>query len=389
MDTHWPQWLIKSFVSANQPQFANVETAYYGPYMRLLYHLFGLEGPFKITPQYEIHEKDRDLIDVIASFTVELDEHPVLFIEVKAPAPIALDSRRKQADDEMRDRFLDLHLNVVAPRLHGISVFGTRMAFYEYVAATKELTPHRISLDPVFLNDLAPAEQWSYDLLEANGIAKMCEVVEDVKSNTQIMTPLVISSLHVHDAMDTPWPQWLINPFVSANQHRADESIYYGPYTQLLYYLFDLEGPFEISPQYYFPPTSRYDYDVVALFTVELDKHPVFFIEVKRAANFARKYDRKLADNQMRVHFRDPRHNLVTPRLPGISAFGTRMAFYEYVAATNTLTPSAISTNPDYILSDYEAPVERWGYDLLEADGIAKMREVAEDVKAMCQARNK
>ena len=187
--------------------------------------------------------------------------------------------------------------------------------------------------------------------------------------------------------MDAPWPQWLINSFLSANQRHANESVYYGPYTQLLYYLFDLEGPFEISPQYYIPPTGRYGCDVVALLTVEFDKHPVFFIEVKETAYFAHKYKRKLADNEMRVHFRDHRHNLVTPRLPGISAFGTRMAFYEYVVTTNTLTPGAISTDPESV--DYEAPAERWGYDLLEADGIAKMREVVEDVKAMCQSLNR
>ena len=204
---------------------------------------------------------------------------------------------------------------------------------------------------------------------------------------TRSLTPLVISSLHVHNAMDTPWPQWIINSFLSANQCRVDESVYYGPYTQLLYYLFGLEGPFEISPRYYFPPTGRYDCDIVALFTVELDQHPVFFIEVKRPVNFAHKYDRKLADDQMRVHFRDHRHNIVTPRLPGISAFGTRMAFYEYVAATNTLTPGVISPDPESV-NDL-APAERWGYDLLEADGITKMCEVVEDVKAMCQALNK
>jgi hypothetical protein len=39
----------------------------------------------------------------------------------------------------------------------------------------------------------------------------------------------------------------------------------------------------------------------------------------------------------MRDYFRDLRHNLVTPRLHGIiSAFGTRVTFFEYVAATNT-----------------------------------------------------
>jgi len=51
MAAPWPQWLTNSFlVSANQPQFADDESVYYGPYTRLLYHLFGIEGPFDISP---------------------------------------------------------------------------------------------------------------------------------------------------------------------------------------------------------------------------------------------------------------------------------------------------------------------------------------------------
>jgi hypothetical protein len=120
-------------------------------------------------------------------FTVELDKHPVLFIEVKAPASFVLDSKRKQADDQMRDLFRDLRHNLVTPRLPGISAFGTRMAFYEYVAATNTLTPRAISPDPVSLNDVAPAERWSYDLLEANGIAQMRQVTEDVRAMCQAL----------------------------------------------------------------------------------------------------------------------------------------------------------------------------------------------------------
>ena len=192
MDAPWPQWLINSFASANRPQFSTDESVYYGPYTRLLYHLFGIEGPFEISPQYHIPQTPRDAIDVVALFTVELDKHPVLFIEVKPPASFALDSKRKQADDqlEMRDSFRDLRHNLVTPRLPGISVFGTRMAFYEYVAATNTLTPPAIVPDPDSLDDVAPAERWSYDLLEANGIAQMRQVAEDVKAMCQALNGL-------------------------------------------------------------------------------------------------------------------------------------------------------------------------------------------------------
>jgi hypothetical protein len=111
----------------------------------------------------------------------------VLFIEAKAAASFALDSKRKQADDQMRDLFRDLRHNLVTPRLPGISTFGTRMAFYEYVAATNTLTLRAISPDPISLNDVAPAERWSYDLLEANGIAQMRQVTEDVRAIRQAL----------------------------------------------------------------------------------------------------------------------------------------------------------------------------------------------------------
>ena len=187
MDTPWPEWLVNSFASANQLQFATDESAYYGPYTRLLYHLFGIEGPFEIVPQYHIPQSPRDSIDIVALFTVELNKHPVLFIEVKASAFFPNDSMRKLADNQMREHFRDLRHSVVTPRLPGISAFGTRMAFYEYVADTSKLTPRAIPPDPIFLNDVAPAERWSYDLLEANGIAQMRQVVEDVKAMCQAL----------------------------------------------------------------------------------------------------------------------------------------------------------------------------------------------------------
>ena len=110
------------------------------------------------------------------------------------------------------------------------------------------------------------------------------------------------------------------------------------------YHLFGLEGPFKISPQYRIPQTPRDANDVVALLTIELDKHPVLFIQIKPLASFALDFKRKQADEQMRDHFRDLRRSLDTPRLPGLSTFGSRMAFYEYIAATSTLTPRAIRT---------------------------------------------
>lgn len=121
-------------------------------------------------------------IDVVGVFTVELNKYPVLFIEVKSPSSFYLDSKRKQADDQMRDRFRDLHTNLITPRIPAISAFGTRIAFYKYTAATNTVTLPAIAADPIFLNDVAPADRWNHDPLQANGIARMRQVAQDVRA---------------------------------------------------------------------------------------------------------------------------------------------------------------------------------------------------------------
>ncbi|KAH9050348.1 hypothetical protein EDB83DRAFT_2226674, partial [Lactarius deliciosus] len=150
-------WLVNSFLSANQPQFATDESAYYGPYTRLLYHLFGIEGPSEISSRF----------------------HP--------PTTLSLDSKRKRADDQMRDHFRDLRHSLVTPRLPGVSAFDTRMAFYEYVVANNRITPGAITPDPNILNDLAPVERWNCDLFEDEGINRIHQVVQDVKAMCHVL----------------------------------------------------------------------------------------------------------------------------------------------------------------------------------------------------------
>ena len=88
----------------------------------------------------------------------------------------------------------------------------------------------------------------------------------------------------------------------------------------------------------------------------------------------------------MREHFRDIRPGIITPRLPGISAFGNRLAFYEYDATDNVVNPPAIMPADPNRLGKDVAPASRWNYDLLQPEGIAQMRKVVEDVKAMCES---
>ena len=184
MAAQWPQYLTNAFLSANvSKNILRQQSAYYGPYIRLLYHLFGIEGPFEITVQFDVPDEVLyDMPDVVATFTVEFNKHPVLFIQPSPHWSFDLHSQRKRAENQIVTQVGDMKEDLVTPRLHAISAFGTHLAFYEYTAATNILTPPRIAADPILLNELAPADRWGFDVLEADGIARIHQVAQDVRA---------------------------------------------------------------------------------------------------------------------------------------------------------------------------------------------------------------
>ncbi|PBK82246.1 hypothetical protein ARMGADRAFT_1038842 [Armillaria gallica] len=151
----WPQFSMNSFLSVVRDSPTS-EGAFYGPYIRLLYHFFSVDGPFEISLQFNAGN------EVVAVFTVKLDERPVLFIQ---------DFKRQEADRQMRERFSDFHGDVVTQILPGISAFGTRLSFYQYDKATSSLTPPAIAADLNIMNDAAPQSRWDCDILDVAGAA--------------------------------------------------------------------------------------------------------------------------------------------------------------------------------------------------------------------------
>lgn len=80
----------------------------------------------------------------------------------------------------MRDRFQDLRHDLLTPRLPAVNAFGTRLCFYEYSVTTNSVVPPAIPADPLFLNDVAPANRWNCDLLEADGAIRFRRLVENI-----------------------------------------------------------------------------------------------------------------------------------------------------------------------------------------------------------------
>ncbi|KAI9573376.1 hypothetical protein HD554DRAFT_2055464 [Boletus coccyginus] len=140
------------------------------------------------------------------------------------------------------------------------------------------------------------------------------------------------------------------------------------PYTRLLYTLFSLGGQFEVVPKL---KNRMTDQDFVPVLIVAVDRHPVFFMAIKPPAAIPYDSERGKADGQMRRLFSDLGQNLDIPTLHGICAFGTRLSFYEYDSATQSMQPQV-------------APIGRWDCDVLQPEGADRLKGVAEKVKDMC-----
>ena len=175
----WPAPIVNSFASVTH--INTDESVYYGPFNKLLYYLFPWESNYEIVPQFKRPLNSQESIDFVTVLVVNLDRHPVFFIEVKPPSSLALPSKRQEADIQMRQRFTEFLDDPVIPVLYGVSAMGPILSVYKYDAVTG-LMPPQIPRDPVFVNDVAPKERWNCKILEDAGEQRLRDIVEEVKA---------------------------------------------------------------------------------------------------------------------------------------------------------------------------------------------------------------
>ena len=181
----WPEYIHRSFNSAiiSDPSGRD-ESVFYGPFTRLLCTLFSVDGPYEIVPQFKsvALQGAQESINVVAVLVVGVNRHPIFFMEIKPPASLPYDSKREEADEQMRRRFRDLRQILAIPILHGISAFGTRLSFYEYDSATHVLQPEQVlQSHPSILAEVAPITRWDCDVLHQEGANRLRQVVNQVK----------------------------------------------------------------------------------------------------------------------------------------------------------------------------------------------------------------
>ncbi|PPQ74319.1 hypothetical protein CVT26_004240 [Gymnopilus dilepis] len=175
----WPELIMRSFLIAGTSALAP-EKPVYGPWNRLLNTMFPPDTMFEVVPQVP-PVTFREAVDFVVFFLIYVEATPVFIVEVKPPDELRPASRRREADEQLRLRLGDLLFDAKIPVLHGISAFGSKMAFYKLTRDTLRLEPSRIAPELDKLTDIAPRAWWAYDVLEEEGAQKFRKVVEEVK----------------------------------------------------------------------------------------------------------------------------------------------------------------------------------------------------------------
>ena len=167
--------------------------------------------------------------------------------------------------------------------------------------------------------------------------------------------------------------------FSLVDRFTTEESDWYGPFNTLLFELLPPSEHYQITPQYKRAEGSQ---EFTVHYIIRKRRVPIFFVALKPYGSLKNLSARALADNQMRDRFRELSSGpLPTPKLLGISSFGTQFCVYTFTTETRTLQPRFIMADVD-IINDI-APEDRWAFNLLNDEGEAKLREVVTAVKAM------
>jgi hypothetical protein len=113
------------------------------------------------------------------------DDSPVMFIEMKAPRDLYLDTSREDAAIQIRERFESLAQQIRIPKLYGVSAFGRNFACFCYDATSRMITPPIIKNKGVFLADVKPIDLWSANIMQPEGRDRFLHIVDEVKEMTQ------------------------------------------------------------------------------------------------------------------------------------------------------------------------------------------------------------
>ena len=177
LDMVWSEYILNQFEWAALNGGATDESFYYLPYNSLLNTLFSIDEHFGVWPKARVPNY-YDQLDFGVMFFVLKKGEPVFFLEVKNTDALKRNSSRETTDQQMRRSFSDFVNEIKIPFIHGISVFGTHLAFYTLEKETKKVTPIPFEKNPLKISDVAPINCWQDDVLQPNGKTKLLHMLK-------------------------------------------------------------------------------------------------------------------------------------------------------------------------------------------------------------------
>jgi hypothetical protein len=183
----WPPHIVAK--SASLLDTETIENKFYGLYNIILNECFPATQ-FVVTPQYATAEaragSTGDIIDRAFAITyvierLNLESGPIFFVEIKPPTYLPSISTRKDAENQIRHRFLQLSHLVRIPKLYGVSAIGRQLSYYIYERASGNVEPVALADSPSAVVDTAPIERWDTNIMEEEGRVKFLAVVEEIK----------------------------------------------------------------------------------------------------------------------------------------------------------------------------------------------------------------
>jgi hypothetical protein len=193
--------------------------------------------------------------------------------------------------------------------------------------------------------------------------------------------PFLLKALSLTCPRPPVWPEKVLNGFRAALAQpgsATNEAHFHGCWNKLLYTVFAPDSDYEVTPQL----AERPNTDRAGAFVVHLHGRPVMFVELRAPCRLESSAGRADAVEGMRERFRALAGALEVPVLVGVSAFGTRMAFYELDGGTRVIRPLRVPGETDDI-----GEGERWKWDVLEEAGYEAVMAVVGMVKEMCAAQ--
>lgn len=121
--------------------------------------------------------------------------------------------------------------------------------------------------------------------------------------------------------------------------------------------------------------------DFTVEYIVERNAKPIMFLEIKPPSTFGKRSARKEADVQMRKRFGqlfDDCPDFIN-ELYGLSAFGTKIAYYKLDFRQGTITPPKIPDDITYLIDT--APCHWWENDIMHPNGVKKFLDIVSNIK--------